>query len=207
MYAGGKNNGASPGVIKSTDGGNTWVVKSKGIWDTHIKSLGCASDDCQHVYVGAGDGIYETVDGAETWTYVNASHKTGNCYQFKNGTIGGKKYLFASCDQGIVNVPVGTGPMAHADDEWNMMGAGGWARAGYLTLSEGIPGTSVLGGCPNGTVHVGTVVNTTHVEWNRGNASRPCIMLALNPNSTPPPTRVPHTSFVVLTDADSRILL
>ena len=63
------------------------------------------------------------------------------------------------------------------------MGPGGWGRGGYLSLSEGVPGTSVLGGCLGGHVFVGTVVNTTHTDWNQTNATRPCVMLALNPNN------------------------
>lgn len=169
IYTGGQNNGASSGVLKSTDGGDTWAIKSNGLWDTKIRSIGCASDDCQHVYVGAGSSIYETFDGADTWTLVNASSKTGGCYQFKNGTIAGKKYIFASCDGGIANVPAGNEP----GGEWNVVGPGGWGRGGYLSLSEGVPGTSVLGGCLGGHVFVGTVVNTTHTDWNQTNASRP----------------------------------
>ena len=40
IYTGGRNNGASSGLLKSVDGGNHWVVKSKGMFDTRIVSLG-----------------------------------------------------------------------------------------------------------------------------------------------------------------------
>ena len=39
IYAGGHNNGASSGVLKSTDRGKTWVPHCNGLWDTAISSL------------------------------------------------------------------------------------------------------------------------------------------------------------------------
>ena len=40
IYAGGRNNGASSGVLKSTDAGDHWVIASNGLFDTRIIALG-----------------------------------------------------------------------------------------------------------------------------------------------------------------------
>ena len=107
IYTGGRNNGASSGVLKSVDGGDHWTLASNGIFDTRIVSLGIVDHDKgNHVYCGVPGAIYETTDGAATWRLVNESHKLGTCYTFKNGTINGEPYILASCDAGIGNIPV-----------------------------------------------------------------------------------------------------
>ena len=175
IYAGGQNNGASSGVLKSTDRGKTWTLASNGLFDTRIKALGCVNTDCDHVYVSVPGAIFETTDGAESWTLLNESTKFGSCWTFKNGTINGEKYIFASCDAGIANIPVAGG-------EWNIIPPGGWGRAGYLTLSDNDGKNSMLGGCLGGHVFIGTVINTTAANWTSF-PDRPCTMLALNPNN------------------------
>jgi hypothetical protein len=45
IYAGGQNNGASSGVLKSTDQGKTWSMASNGLYDTHVQALGIADWD------------------------------------------------------------------------------------------------------------------------------------------------------------------
>ena len=45
IYAGGKNNGASSGVLKSTDGGRHWVKASSGLLDTRVHALFVHPDD------------------------------------------------------------------------------------------------------------------------------------------------------------------
>lgn len=104
IYTGGRNNGASSGVLKSVDGGHHWVIKSKGLFDTRIVALGIVDmDKGDHVYVSTPGRVYETTDGAEMWAPVNSTVPLGTCYTFKNGTIGGEKYILASCDCGIAN--------------------------------------------------------------------------------------------------------
>lgn len=181
IYSGGRNNGASSGVLKSVDGGDHWVIKSKGIFDTRVVALGIVDmDKGDHVLMSAPGKIYETTDGAETWTLLNVS--LGTCYTFKNGTIGGEKYTLASCDCGIANRPIAGG-------DWNCIGPGGWGRGGYLTVSDAdgsgkLLENSVLGGCLGGHVFIGTIINTTLVDWTTVNGTgRPCVMLAMNPNN------------------------
>eukprot|EP01052_Picozoa_sp_SAG31_P049143 SAG31_NODE_10621_length_1116_cov_1.349066_2_plen_208_part_00 len=206
IYTGGRNNGASSGLLKSVDGGDHWVIKSNGIFDTRIVSLGIVDNDKgDHVYAGVPGIVYETTDGAETWKV--ATTELGTCYTFKNGTINGEPYILASCDkvyiyktsqniskhlenisknisklsQGIANIPAKGG-------EWNIIPPGGWARAGYLTVADAdadgkLLSNSVLGGCLGGHVFVGTIINETAADWTTVNdPKRPCVMLALNPN-------------------------
>jgi len=184
IYSGGRNNGASSGVLKSVDGGDHWVIKSKGIFDTRVVALGIVDMDKNgdHVYMSAPGKVYETTDGGENWSLMNTTVPLGTCYTFKNGTIGGEKYTLASCDCGIANHPIAGG-------DWNCIGPGGWGRGGYLTVSDAdahgaLLKNSVLGGCLGGQVFVGTILNATHADWTTVNGTgRPCVMLAMNPNN------------------------
>ena len=181
IYTGGRNNGASSGVLKSVDGGNTWVIKSNGIFDTRIVSLGIVdTDKGDHVYCGVPGAVYETTDGGENWKIAPGSQKLGTCYTFKNGTINGEPHILASCDVGIANIPVKGGA-------WQVIPPGGWGRGGYLTVADAGGGkllpNSVVGGCLGGHVFVGTIINRTAANWTTVNGtSRACVMLALNPN-------------------------
>ena len=84
--------------------------------------------------------VYESKDGAASWQLVNGSQKFGTCHAFKNGTIRGEPVIFASCDVGVINRPTAGG-------EWSVIPPGGWGQAGYLTVSDSLKTTSVLGGC------------------------------------------------------------
>ena len=53
---------------------------------------------------------------------------------------------------------------------------------GYLTVSDSVKGTSVVGGCVGGHVTIGTVINFTAAKYTSF-PTRPCVMLALNPNN------------------------
>lgn len=73
IYAGGQNNGASSGVIKTVDGGVSWARKSEGLWDTNVLATWVHPDDPtgNHVLCGTHSGIYESTDGAESWVFRN----------------------------------------------------------------------------------------------------------------------------------------
>ena len=53
----GRNNGASSGVLKSTDRGKTWVPHCNGLWDTTISSLHIVDEAGDHVLAGTPTGI------------------------------------------------------------------------------------------------------------------------------------------------------
>ena len=53
IYAGGQNNGASSGVLKSVDGGRHWTVASNGMFGTRVEGL--------HIIDGVGLRLYVAV--------------------------------------------------------------------------------------------------------------------------------------------------
>jgi hypothetical protein len=80
IYSGGRNNGASSGLLKSVDGGKHWVMKSNGLFDTRIVSMGIVDmDKGDHVYLSVPGKVYETTDGAESWRISAGSEKLGTC--------------------------------------------------------------------------------------------------------------------------------
>ena len=63
--------GPNTGVYKSTDGGDSWVLKKTGMTQTDVVSLAIDPVSPQTLYAGTNSGpIYKTVDGADNWTPV-----------------------------------------------------------------------------------------------------------------------------------------
>ena len=69
MFAGGQNNGASSGVIKSADGGKHWTVASAGMMGTRIEALHIVDyeGESRHLLCAVVGGIYESFDQAARW--------------------------------------------------------------------------------------------------------------------------------------------
>ena len=72
------------GVVKSTDGGQTWVDSAVGITATGSRSeLAISPSNPQVIYhLGAHQGsarLYRSVDGAATWTLMNGNACDGQC--------------------------------------------------------------------------------------------------------------------------------
>jgi photosystem II stability/assembly factor-like uncharacterized protein len=59
------------GALKSTDGGRTWRELAGFYKDVH-RVLPLASDP-RHVYMATGEGLYESGDAGDTWTYLGRS--------------------------------------------------------------------------------------------------------------------------------------
>jgi photosystem II stability/assembly factor-like uncharacterized protein len=95
IYAGGRNNGASSGVLKSTDRGQTWLPVCNGLYDTAIWSLYIVDDKGDHVLAGTGSGIYESLDAAASWRLIPATEPFGLVRTMKNGTINGEPHILA----------------------------------------------------------------------------------------------------------------
>ena len=79
IYAGGKNNGASSGVLKSVDRGVTWTMASRGIFNSKVVALHIADAKGDHVYAAVDGGVYESVNGAASWAFVTGSEAWGGC--------------------------------------------------------------------------------------------------------------------------------
>lgn len=56
------------GVLKTTNGGQTWVQKSNGIYDNDIFSIGINPQNANTIFAGSfGSIVYRTTDGGENW--------------------------------------------------------------------------------------------------------------------------------------------
>jgi hypothetical protein len=66
----------STGVLKSVNGGASFVAKSSGLPDTfqtsRTGSVVVDAQDSNILYVGTeGGGVYQSIEGAESWLSVN----------------------------------------------------------------------------------------------------------------------------------------
>ena len=100
IYAGGKNNGASSGVLKSVDMGRHWKLSSHGMFNTAIESLYIHDDKGDHLFCGTDGGIYESTDAAASWTLIKETQAFGVCKAIVNGTIAGVPTILAGCEGG-----------------------------------------------------------------------------------------------------------
>lgn len=61
------------GVIRSTDGGQTWEQVGAGVVNEDVHRIVPDHHDPLHYFLGAADGLYETRDGGDTWTHIRGS--------------------------------------------------------------------------------------------------------------------------------------
>jgi len=118
IYAGGQNNGASSGVLKTIDGGIHWTRQSKGLWDTRVLALWLHPDDPKggHVFAGTHTGIYESKDFAESWQLANETANWGGVQWFKQAVVDGKDYIVANANANLLTRPLdGTSPWQKAE--------------------------------------------------------------------------------------------
>lgn len=119
------------GVLKSTDGGQTWTPINNGLQNLYIGSLAMNPDNPDVLLAAAGShtfreggGIYLTEDGGQTWTFRAGYHMTA--------------VEFAPSDPNIAYA-TGEGPFYHSEDggrTWDiyerpeMPGSGAWGPKG-----------------------------------------------------------------------------
>ena len=177
IYTGGHNNGASSGVLKSTDRGKTWIPFCNGLWDTTIGSLIIVDDAGDHVLAGTPTGIYETTDGASSWRLMPGSTGIGWARSMKNGTINGEPRILAGVDNGIAS--------------WHPTKGGSWSLAAlpafiaaqvhltrFITVADVLP-SSVVGVCMQFAFII-TMTSPTTAAWR--NTSLQCLEVGINPN-------------------------
>jgi photosystem II stability/assembly factor-like uncharacterized protein len=56
------------GILKSTNGGQTFAAANQGLDSLVVASLAMAAGDPHLIYAGTGAGIYKTTNGGTTWT-------------------------------------------------------------------------------------------------------------------------------------------
>ncbi len=196
MYMGGVNNAASSGVLKTTNGGAHWSKMNTGLWDTRPHGLYIVDDAGQHVLVGTDSGVFESVDGAQTWTHVDATQGWGVANSFRNGTINSKPVIFVGANGGLGNVFVedrnSLKPLVNST--WSIIrsppGSAAW-RTNVVSVADfdadGKPlENSVLVGClwvgGHGVLHRLTVINETTADWDV-RVDQPCQAAAMDPNN------------------------
>jgi len=136
IYAGGQNNAASSGVIKTIDGTSAaphWTRQSKGLWDTRVLGLWIHPDDPTggHVLCGTHTGVYESHDFAESWTFRTDTAGWGHVASFRLGTIKGVQYVIASTSNGLGTLPISGG-------KWEKIAAPGpIPDTNYISLADG----------------------------------------------------------------------
>eukprot|EP00037_Helgoeca_nana_P010803 m.95702 g.95702 ORF g.95702 m.95702 type:complete len:429 (-) comp20431_c0_seq1:1729-3015(-) len=164
IYAGGQNNGASSGVIKTVDGGVTWTLQSTGLWDTHVLATWVHPDDPSgdHVLAGTHSGVYESTNGAASWTFRNEIESFGNVMSFRLGSIDNQKYILANAANGIMTQP-------YAGGTWQFIKApGGIAPNAHLSIVETNGVTEVvtcIGGWGGGELYYARLDSATSATW------------------------------------------
>jgi len=107
------------GVLKSTDGGQTWTQVNNGLKNLYVGSLYMHPEDPDILLAGTGNnqyrqfgGVYLTTDGAQTWEYVhNAGDANINSVEFSEtdpaiAYAGGDPMILRSEDGGRTWVKV-----------------------------------------------------------------------------------------------------
>ena len=193
MYMGGNNNAASSGVLKTVDYGKHWSKVNNGLFDTRINGMFMVDDKGDHVLVGTFSGVFETLDGGESWTHIKQSQGWGVANSFRNGTINGKSYILIGANAGLGNVPfLKNQPLVN--QTWNLIpsprGHSAW-RTNTVSVGDfdrdGKPlQNSVVGGCiwvgGHGVVHIATLTSVTSANWTV-QLDQPCQSLAIDPNN------------------------
>jgi photosystem II stability/assembly factor-like uncharacterized protein len=64
-YAAASNGG---GVFKTKDEGASWSSKNNGLTDHHVDAIAIDPADSNHLLAGTQTGVFESTDGAKTWT-------------------------------------------------------------------------------------------------------------------------------------------
>jgi photosystem II stability/assembly factor-like uncharacterized protein len=80
------------GVFKSTDGGDSFEVKGQGLEGFSVAAIVFHPDDSHKVYLLTDDGLYESIDHAESW------HKLSPLVFYRARFIGSRPMVFFEND-------------------------------------------------------------------------------------------------------------
>jgi uncharacterized protein (TIGR03437 family) len=95
------------GILKTTDGGNTWTRLAATPDFYFVNKIRVSSTNPLHVYAATSTGVFSSLDGGMTWTQSLAAPPSGEsanvpgCQDLAIRTDMPTDYLFASCTGGF----------------------------------------------------------------------------------------------------------
>ena len=99
----------SHGILRSSDGGNTWTAADTGLTDERITAIALDPRDPRILYAAAaGGGVFRSTDGARTWHPFGTGlvHSADNVTAFAIGPSG--RAVFAATEgDGVVRLGFG----------------------------------------------------------------------------------------------------
>lgn len=98
---------AGEGILKSEDGGKSWVAANNGLDGLDIRGLAIAPKDARlHAQV-RGKGLFRSMDGARSWERVDdgPAGAMSTLASVNMSTGMGGIFLYAGTDQGLVRGP------------------------------------------------------------------------------------------------------
>lgn len=121
------------GILKTTDGGKTWVQVNKGLQNLYIGTLFMHPDNPSTLLAGAGnvtysagEGVYLSTDGAASWQLVARGRMMSVEFSLSNPNVvyaGGDSEFYRSLDGGRT---------------WHLL-VHPWGKWGPLGLRPGLP--------------------------------------------------------------------
>jgi len=127
--------GASGGIYRSRDGGDTWEATSAGLTNADVNTLLQDSRDGT-LYAGTNDGIYRSRDGGDTWEATSAGLTNTDVNTLLQDSRDGT--LYAGTDGGIYGSRDG-------GDTWEAASAGLTNTNIFTLLQDSRDGTFYAG--------------------------------------------------------------
>lgn len=72
VYAAYAASAGKGGVLKSIDGGKTWIAAQNGLPDTFVNALAIDPSAPARIYAATNEGVFMSTDGAANWTPMNS---------------------------------------------------------------------------------------------------------------------------------------
>lgn len=131
--------GASGTILKTTDGGETWVQKPSGTTE-HLRKVQFPTPEIGYV-VAAGNAFLKTTDGGETWFPID----TGTDCFFYNFSCVDENLIFITCSGNLMKSEDGGGvwneiaPLSGGEIQFlnNEIGYAGEDTGGFFKTEDG----------------------------------------------------------------------
>jgi photosystem II stability/assembly factor-like uncharacterized protein len=90
-------------LLKSTDGGKTWITVDSGLPQTQLKALAVHPTDPNTLYVGTEAGVFRSTDGGATWSEMNAGLTSKDVFALAVDPMNPDK-LYAGTSSGVFEI-------------------------------------------------------------------------------------------------------